>query len=843
MVVGLRAQRTDISIHTRRPRPGPGLRCSFWETGIVGRLFLLGLVAGTAAAQHLPALPGADWLLPWAAALLPAGAVACRRSRRGLARSVAAAWLGIGLGLAWAVWQGQLRLDDALADIHHDQVSRLAVRVADLPQGDAGRWRFVAEAGSDRPAGVPARIAVSWHAPPGVRLPELLPGQVWRMAVVLRRPYGARNPQGYDAEARLFALGIRATATVRGMPVLLRDEPWSGAGIVIERIRHHVREGMRHALGPRRHAPVLIALAMGDQAGVAREDWQIFNRSGITHLVSISGMHVTLIAGLGGVLAAFAWRRARWGGIGLPERLPAQVVGAAAALLVALLYCLLAGWGVPARRTFFMLAVVALAAMTRLPLSPARILALAAAAVVLFDPWATLAPGFWLSFGAVAVLLRAAASAEPALRRAGWRDRVAALLGEFGRVQMAVTLGLVPLLAHLMHQVSLGSPLANAFAIPIVSFIVTPLALLCAAFGAVPGLGMLARACGVLGHAVFDWTMVPVTWIGSAHWAAVDVAASPWPLLALAVAGVAWALQPPGWPARGAGWLLMLPMLCWRPERPPPGHWTLTALDVGQGSAVLIETASQAWLFDTGPRYGDGADAAARVVAPYLRAHGYRHLDGLVVSHADLDHAGGLASLLAALPVRQAYASFDLAALLREQTEAGTEAARARLPLSVQQCRAGQAWQVDGVAFRFLHPARAAPARRGDGNAQSCVLLVQGVAHAALLPGDIGVAQERELAPALPRVHVVMAPHHGSATSSGAALVEAAAAVHVIAQAGRLNRFRHPAPQVQARWRRAGAMFWRTDWHGAITVESRPVGMAARAEARAARRYWHRAGP
>ncbi|MBV7485674.1 DNA internalization-related competence protein ComEC/Rec2 [Bordetella sp. BOR01] len=793
----------------------------------------------------MPALPQAGWWLPWAAALLPAGLAAWHGRRRGPVRHWAATWLGFGLGVAWAVWQGQVRLDDGLASNHHDVVSRLAVRVIDLPQGDASQWRFMAETDARRPAGIPERIAVSWRAPPGASLPALLPGQVWRMALVLRHPHGARNPHGYDAEARLFALGIRATATVRGVPALLRDEPWSSAGVIIERIRHHVRKGMRKAMGERRYAPVLIALAMGDQAAVAREDWQIFNRSGITHLVSISGMHVTLIAGLGGALAASAWRRARWRSTGLPEMLPAQVVGAAAALVVALLYCLLAGWGVPARRTFFMLAVVALAAIARLPLCPSRILALAAAAVAVFDPWAVLAPGFWLSFGAVAILLRAAASASAphASRRPGWQARLGGLLREFGHVQMAITLGLVPLLAYLLQQVSLASPLANVFAIPIVSFLVTPLALLCAAFAAVPGLAILAQVCGIAGHAIFEWTMVPVAWIGASRWAVVDVAAAPWPLTVLALAGVAWALQPPGWPVRAAGWLLMLPMLCWRPDRPSTGHWTVTALDVGQGSAVVIETATQAWLFDTGPRHGEATDAGARAVVPFLRVRGHRRLDGLVVSHADLDHAGGLASVLAAVPVELAYASFDLAGLLRRQADPAGGTALPPLPASVRRCQAGQAWQVDGVAFRFLHPAAGANAGRGQGNAQSCVLLLQGRSHAVLLPGDIGAAQERWLAPHLPPIDLVLAPHHGSATSSSADLVQATAAAHVIAQAGHLNRFGHPSPQVQARWQHAGAMFWRTDRHGAVTVASSPAGLAATAQVDAARRYWHRASP
>jgi len=796
------------------------------------------MVAGAAIVQGLPALPRVGWLCAAALAALPCMALPARRRwppRRAVSQA-AAAVLGLCTGAACATWQAQARLADSLAAAHHDAVSRLVVRIASLPQGDGQYWRFLAELGADRPAGVPARVAVSWHAAPGARLPEVKPGQAWRMALVLRQPHGARNPHGYDVQGRMFAQGIRATATVRGQPRLLRDDPWADAGILVERARHAMREGMRAALGERRYAPVLIALALGDQAGVAREDWRIFNRSGITHLVSISGLHVTLIAGLGGAVAIFAWRRARWRGTGLAEYLPAQAVGAAVALLVALGYCLLAGWGVPARRTFFMLAVVALAAMVRLPLSPSRILAVAAAAVTLLDPWATLAPGFWLSFGAVAILLRAAAAASTARAgRTDWRARTRVLLDEFGRAQFVMTLGLVPLLAYLMHQVSLASPLANALAIPVVSFLVTPLALLCAALGALPGAEFLARAVGVAGHAVFDAMMLPVAAIGTARWAVLDVPAAPWPLLAAALAGVAWALQPPGWPARPAGWLLMLPMLCWRPERPAPGYWTLTALDAGQGGAIVIETATQAWLFDTGPRWSEAADAGERVVAPFLRARGHRRLDGLVLSHADQDHSGGLASLLAALPVALSYASFDLAAFLRQR------GAAAPLPASRRACRAGQAWRVDGVEFRFLHPA--GDARQGSGNARSCVLLIRGQAHAALLPGDIGAAQERPLAPGLPRVDVVMAPHHGSATSSSPALVAATGPAHVIAQAGFLNRFRHPSPTVQARWVRAGATFWRTDLHGAVVAASQPAGLRVTAQAQAARRYWHREAP
>jgi competence protein ComEC len=219
-------------------------------------------------------------------------------------------------------------------------------------------------------------------------------------------------------------------------------------GVAIERVRFQVRQGMRQALGDGRYAAVLIALAMGGQAGVSREDWKVLNRSSITHLVSISGMHVTLMAALWASGLGAVWRRVRWRGVDLAQRCPAQVVAAIVGFWIALLYCLLAGWGIPARRTFFMLAVVVAAALSRLPLSPSRILLCAAALVCLLDPRAVLAPGFWLSFGAVAILLRASStSMKPRFTPRSWGARLRQGLHSFTHLQMAITVGLTPLLA------------------------------------------------------------------------------------------------------------------------------------------------------------------------------------------------------------------------------------------------------------------------------------------------------------------------------------------------------------------------------------------------------------
>ncbi|EHK67558.1 DNA internalization-related competence protein ComEC/Rec2 [Achromobacter arsenitoxydans SY8] len=755
---------------------------------------------------------------------------------------MAALVLGLSVGVINAALQAQHRLNDALADAHQDQVSRLVVRVAELPDGDAQRQRFLAELDQPAQPGIPARIQVAWQAGTGANqgVPQVLPGQVWRMALVLRRPQGLLNPAGPDTEGRLFAAGVRATGTVRGQPVLLADRPWATPGIAIERARHHVREGMRAALGQHRYASVMIALAIGDQAGVSRDDWRIFNRSGITHLVSISGMHVTSIAGIAGLLASALWRRVRWRGVGLAERVPARIAGGAMAAVVALLYCLLAGWGVPARRTFFMLMVVLAAALSRLPLSAGRVLACAAAAVVALDPWAPVSAGFWLSFGAVAVLLRVAAA--PSDPDAGWGQRCGRMLAQATRLQLMVTVGLMPLLAFLVHQVSLGSPLANAVAIPSVTFIVTPLALLCAALSCIPGLDGLAALAGQGGLAAFDLTMAPVAWVGNASWASMPVAAAGWPWLLLAVAGMAWALQARGWPGRHLGWACMLPLLFWRPDRPEPGHWRMSALDVGQGSAILVETATQSLLFDAGPRSFGGSDAGERVVAPFLQARGIGRLDVLVLSHADLDHVGGTRAVLAAVPVARSLASFDLPAFLRRDARMWPDAGNVQpvLPMEMARCERGAGWEADGVVFTFLHPAPGGGAKANDRNADSCVLRVDGKRHSLLLTGDVGVAQERELAAqGLAPADVVLAPHHGSGSSSGRELVAAAQASHVIAQAGRLNRFRHPARAVELRWMRAGARFWRSDRDGAVVAESSADGLEVWAQRERSGRYWH----
>ncbi|HEU0231563.1 MAG TPA: DNA internalization-related competence protein ComEC/Rec2 [Burkholderiaceae bacterium] len=841
-----------------------------------GRFCLLTAVAASGAVHSLSVLPGRVSLVWTGIALVIVSCVAmaarclCRHgwsvpirlsggaaSRCRVATTIMLVLWVAYIAFASTVWRAQALLDDRLAPDNENKVSRVVLRIATLPRLSPDRRQFEAEVLSSRPMGVPSRILVSWSlgkwgGPYGsgdsrpADFPDLIPGQIWRMALTLKVPHGERNPHGFDYEGHLFARGIRATGSVRGTPRYLRDEPWASLPVVAERARHVVRKAMRPYLEGRRYGAVQLALAIGDQDSVPSGDWTIFNVTGITHLVSISGSHITMIAALGGVLALRLWPLTRLGGRALAERVPAQVAGAMAALLVAWVYCLLAGWGVPARRTFVMLAVLACARAARIPLGVSRALCLVLFVVVALDPWAVLASGFWLSFGAVGILLASGGwSGHPMTRSTPSRwDRFRQSVGLATRLQLAITAGLTPILAGVFHQVSVISPLVNAYAIPAVELLVTPLSLLTAAAALVPGLDWLAGAFAWLGHGVLASVMAPTVWLAGSPVATFDAAAPPLWVLVSASAGLVIAILSWGFRDGRIAWLLLIPAVWWRADRPGQGEWRLAALDVGQAGAVVVQTARHALVFDTGLRTGPDSDSGARTILPYLRATGVRRIDALVVSHADIDHAGGARSLLSALPVMQSYSSFDLAAYLRREARLlGRPDDLPPLPGAMSACVAGGAWEIDGVHFQFVWPPKGGHAahdrKRVKRNDRACVLMVRGAHHSMLLTSDVGLAQESALLHAgVQGVDVVMAAHHGSRHSSGEPFVRAMRARHVIAQAGKWNRYGHPDQGVEARWKSSGATFWRTDRQGAVLVRSESTGLRVETTRSTQARYW-----
>jgi competence protein ComEC len=780
------------------------------------RSAILAFTAGAAWLQTRPALPEPTSL----AACLATAMIVCV-ILRGLPRMLMS---GVLLGACWAALLAHSALGDALPLADEGREIAVTGAVASLPHRFDGGVRFQFDvAHVDTPGGtVPAKIILSWYSASAADPAFVQPGERWRLVVRLQRPHGNANPHGFDYEAWLLEQGVRATGYVR--PAGARNArlaAWTpGVGYAVERARGWLRSRILAVLDGKPYAGVVVALVIGDQRGIDQASWDVFNRTGISHLVSISGLHITMLAGLGAWAMSWLWRRSFFTGANLPLHLPAQKAAALAGALVALLYVLLAGFGVPAQRTFYMLAVVALALWCGRITSMSHVLCLALGVAVLRDPWAMLWPGFWLSFGAVAAILYAC-SGRLGVPTRGWR----AGLVVAARTQWAVTLGLAPLTLLLFGQVSLVSPLANAVAIPVISLFVTPLAL---AGSVLPSpLADLVLGSAHLAIVVLVW---PLTWLAApalAVWTA--PAPTPW-ILVLALAGTAWMLAPRGWPQRWAGLAAWTPLLTHMPAAPAAGRFDITAFDVGQGMALLVETQHHRLLYDTGPLYAPGASGATRVILPYLRGRGIGQLDALVISHSDLDHIGGAEAVLQTVRVGQLISSLPDGHRLLGKT---THPAR---------CSAGQAWHWDGVRFEMLAPDGASYANpRLKSNARSCVLRISAGGKAILLAGDIEAAQEAALldldADRL-RADVLLAPHHGSGTSSSAAFLQAVAPTVGIFQVGHRNRYRHPQKLVYARYGAMGIKRIRTDERGAVTLAFGP-GLDVTTYRDTHVRYWY----
>lgn len=774
------------------------------------RLAILAFATGIVFLQLRPELPA-----PAALAALVAGGVLLAlawRWRRGRPFALVGSAL---LGFAWAGCLAQARLADALSEADEGRDIALIGVVASLPQRFENGIRFdfdVESAG----AAVPAHVSVAWYR--GWRtqedddfhtVPAIRAGERWQLTARLKRPHGNLNPSGYDFEAWLFERNVRATGYVRQAEGNRRlSDLVARPSYLVERLRQRLRDHFQTALGDAPYAGVLVALAIGDQQAIDPELWQVFARTGVTHLLSVSGLHVTMVAGLAAWLAGWAWRRSPW----LMLRLPAQKVSALAGFLAALSYCLLAGFAVPAQRTLYMLAVVALALWTGRTTAVSRVLAAALLLVLLLDPWAVLAAGFWLSFGAVALLFYVGTGR---LGEGHW-------LAAWGRAQWAVTIGMVPALLALFQQFSLVSPLANAVAIPVVSLLVTPLALA----GSLP----LGEPLLWLAHWLTALLMHLLDWLAVSDWAVWQQQAPPVWAVALGIAGVGWLLLPRGFPARWIGVVALLPLVAVPVERPAAGELLVRVLDVGQGLAVHVQTAAHDLIYDTGPAFSADANSGSRIIVPYLRAVGVRRLDALVISHQDKDHEGGAEAVLEAIPT------------VRLLTSVSAEHPLSAVPVPHRACVDGEAWSWDGVRFEILHPVAGDYSTARKSNALSCVLKVSAPAGAMLLTGDIEARDEAALrarhADKLP-AEVLVPAHHGSRSSSSPAFVAGVSPRLAMISAGYRNRFGHPSPEVTERLAIAGIGMHRTDGEGALTVVFDARGIRVAAERQERRRYWH----
>ena len=715
-------------------------------------------------------------------------------------------------GFFYAAWMAQQRLSDELPAALQGQNITLVGVVSNMPRLHERGLGFIldVELVISEGARVPRQILLSTYRNAEDPLLQLHAGERWQLTVRLKQPHGSSNPHNFDFEAWALERNLRAVGYVYGKGENLRlQENVAGFNYYIERMRETIRDKFQRTLGQAPYAGVLSALAIGDQSSIPPGQWQVFTRTGVNHLMSISGLHITMLSGLAFALCYWLWRSSTYLTLLLPARKAATLIG----FLVALCYALLSGYGIPAQRTVYMLATVAIALWSSRNIAPSQLLASALLVVLLFDPWSVLSAGFWLSFGAVGLIFYITAN------RLGQRH----WLLEYGRIQWAMSIGLIPPLLALFQQVSLVSPIANAFAIPLVSFVVVPLTLL----GSLLPVDWLLQ----LAHLVISLCMAALEWLSSlpsAVW--VQHAPPGWSLLA-GMMGVLWILLPRGFPSRWLGLLLLLPMFLIEPLPPEYGSLKLTIFDVGQGLAVSAQTNQHALLYDTGPNFNSEANSGNRIIVPALQGMGISRLDKLILTHNDSDHTGGALSLMQALPVTELLSSLPHDSPILQQSKNHTT------------CIDGQNWDWDGVNFMMLHPGNESHAEEKiSDNDRSCVLRISTGNNAILLTADIEKKSERrllELHTDKLRAHLLVVPHHGSKTSSTENFVAAVQPDIAVFTAGYRNRFGHPKEEVVQRYRDIGSTLLRSDEDGAILIEMNPQKLTIERYRKTHARYWH----
>jgi len=708
------------------------------------------------------------------------------------------------LGVVWTTFRAGIILEDRLPSEIEGQDLVVVGRLSDIPRISDSGQRFTLSAITAKRDGIevtiPRKIVLF------SRNPSFQPraGETWQLHVRLFRPHGYQNPGGQDYEAMLFREGIRARGYVRQ-----HHEPQRlnsvRDGVSLARWRQDLGDQVRGSLEGDSFAGLLTALVNGDNRGLTAEQWDILRRTGTIHLVAISGLHISLVAGI----VFFIFRRV-WALPGSTVlRLPAPVFGAFAALAAAAGYSALAGFTVPTQRALIMLSVALTGIIWRRRFPPSQLLAAAGLVVLLYDPLSVLSAGFWLSFVAVAVILFVVQGTHS--------DKTS--LWKLGYLQWAIAIGMLPLMLVLFQQVSLVSPIANLLAIPVFTLLIVPLMLL----GALVLLVSPSVASGLfhIASGLLQGLWQFLSWLSDLAFSQWIQPAPVWWAVTAALVGVLLLLAPRGWPARWVGVVWLLPLFWVRLPTPATGEIWFTLLDVGQGLSAVVRTQHHTLLFDAGPRMGV-FDTGKSVVDPYLRAIGVHRLDSFVISHKDNDHLGGATSVFQKFPVARTLSSVP------------------SLFPHAEPCRAGQSWIWDEVEFLVLSPEDGGLSRRNDA---SCVLSIRSRYGRILLPADIEARAEKNLVRRWGRqgllADILIAPHHGSKTSSTPDFVDTVAARYVFMPVGYHNRYRHPHPTVVQRYLDRGSVVLDSAKSGALEARLQASGIAVMPYRVRHRRYWY----
>jgi len=779
-------------------------------------LFLVGLMS----VQQLAVLPDIQWLVV-------GGVLAC-----------IIAWLRywrilfVLVGVLWAIAFAMHRLSERLPEQLEGLEIQVVGTIAGLPEQDEKRVRFdfitrdgVYAAGlSGTSAAItrdgvyavnlpgagaatvtepgrqlPSKLRLSWYYPDQ----SIKAGQHWVFTVKLKRAHGTMNPGGFDYERWLFTEGVGATGYVRPSPkpVLLgRDSGWSSISVW----RQTIADQLSNTLGSSPSLALIKALTIGDGNSITQQQWEVFRKTGTTHLVVISGSHIGLIAGLAYFLTLKLWA---WTGY---SAWSPQKVAAFSAVLGAIFYAGLAGFSVPTQRSVVMLSVAMAAIILQRNSRPFNVLSIAMFTVLVIDPLAALSAGFWLSFLAVAVIIYTVS---------GRLGRLGHVWGGI-KINWAASVGLSPLLLLFFQQISLIAPLANLIAVPIISLLVVPFSLL-----AIIIMFILPTAASKLFYLVdqvlqgLGWLLVQLAELPMASIS--HALPSYWALL-VAVPGILWLLAPVGIPARWLSLVMFLPLVFTDAKRPETGDIHMTLLDVGQGLSAVVQTAHHLLVYDTGAKFSEQSDMGQSVLLPFLRSQGIDNIDSLIISHGDNDHIGGAASLMRGIDTKQVLTSVPQ--LLSEYAPS--------------ECVAGQSWLWDEVRFTMLAPQQMFASE----NDNSCVLKIQSKHGTVLLTGDIEAAAEAWLVKTYGeelKADVLIAPHHGSKTSSTAEFLQTVQPDYVLIPAGYRNQFGHPHKNVLARYRQVNAKWLSSADSGAIAVNVKDKAVVVQGMRETESKYWN----
>ena len=705
------------------------------------------------------------------------------------------------LPAAWMILSAAWAIEDRLPMNLHGRDIRLTGVVCGVPAIDAGvqRFPFLVDA-DDRLRGLPARVLVSWYESET----QVHGGERWQLTVRLKRPRGTRNPDGFDFERWAFLRNIGATGYIRRSVTNRRLSP-PGAGCHLTALRERVAADLEAAVPGAGASGHLLALAVGIRSRLSDDDWKVLRRTGTAHLMAISGLHIGLAAGF----AFFCSRQiARWLLLARIECRP-LVLARVGALSGASFYSALAGFSVPTVRALVMTSVVILFTGLRRPLPIPVVMAIALYAILWLEPLALLSSGFWLSFGAVFVLLLSGFGAAQVF--VGPRSRMtdAAHRGrQLLWAQLCLGIGLMPATGLFFGQVSLVAPVANLVVVPLFAVSVVPILMIgiIALFVFPPLAGLVLGFADLLLTSLIRFLEA----LNRLPMIALDIPRLPGLTLAICVVIGVVLIWPRPLPARIRAILVLSLLATVAGARYSLPMLRVVVMDVGQGLAVLLQTPGYAVLFDTGPRFRRG-DAGRSVVLPVLRHFGVSRLDRIIISHGDADHAGGVWSVLEAFPDADLMAPGPI----------GTSGDR------FGRCRGGQRWRNGGASFLILHPGAEADTGRWSENDASCVLFAKAAQARILLPGDIERRAEHWLVAngAIPRVDLVIAPHHGSRTSSTDAFIAATQPAFVVFSAGYRNRWGFPARDVEERWRAVDACLLTTGDFGALVFETDDGGV------------------